>query len=127
MSQNRGTRSKTARGTMFHLRNGAKTHPLAVRIDAKGYLVFKAGFFRDTRLHRIVATAIKGRDLTQDEDVHHENGRKLDCEPDNLKVMGKAEHGWGSAVQHWFVPRILAQREKDHWDDYFDNSAPAQG
>lgn len=95
---------------------------VSIRIDSKGYLVIKSGFYRDVRLHRIVAAGMLGmevRDLPIDMDVHHEDANKINFQPENLKFLTKAEHGWRSAIQHWFVPRIIADREHRQWAEWF--------
>lgn len=112
-------RSKTASGTLFHLRT-IKVGGVSIRIDAKGYPVFKSGPLRDMRVHRAVASAMMGRDLTQDEDVHHRDGNKFNFDPDNLRVTDKAEHGWKSAIQHFWVTRVIEERERRHWEEWFD-------
>ena len=42
--------------------------------------------------HRAVMEAIVGRYLRRDEHVHHRNGKKDDNRPENLEVLGAAEH-----------------------------------
>jgi hypothetical protein len=110
-------RIRTAHGQLFPLKVGRLsaveriiTGRVSVRIDSKGYLVFKSGFYRDRRVHSVVAEAMLGRKLRPDEDCHHEDTRKLNCDPSNLRVIGKEIHGWMSARQHWFVPRVIADR-----------------
>jgi hypothetical protein len=112
-------RSKTATGTMFPLKPGKSSNGVCIRVDEKGYLRIWSGFFRRQRLHRLVASAVLGRELRKDEDVHHKNEIKLDCDPDNLEVKGKAEHGWESARQHFWVGKIMEEREREQWEDYF--------
>lgn len=110
-------RIKNALGTLFPLRVG-KGRDVTVRIDGKGYLVFKSGYYRDVRVHRAVASAMLDRDLRVDEDVHHRDGVKLNCEPENLEVTGKAQHGWYSAIQHWWAPRVIAEHEREQWEEF---------
>ena len=74
-----------------------------ISIDHHGYLVIKAGPLRDTRVHILVAEAKLGRKLTKDEDVHHRNLDKKDPRPENLLILGKADHGAVSNRQHWFL------------------------
>lgn len=76
-----------------------------VRVDAKGYLVVKAGPHRDVRVHTIVAEAMLGRKLEKHEDVHHRNGDKLDCSWTNLEVIDHRIHGWVSSAQGQFMKR----------------------
>lgn len=42
--------------------------------------------------HRMIMEAYLGRELTQDEHVHHINGNKLDNRVENLQVITKSEH-----------------------------------
>lgn len=55
------------------------SHPDA---DACGYVME----------HRLVAAAVLGRPLADDEEVHHINEDRLDNRPANLDVMTKAAH-----------------------------------
>jgi hypothetical protein len=112
-------------GTLFPLRLGRDqardstgNQRVTIRIDAKGYPVFKSGFYRDVRVHRMVAGAMQGRPPTKDEDVHHHDGNKLNFDPSNLEIVGKAQHGWYSAIQHYWVPRMIATQEKREWEDW---------
>ena len=91
-------------------------------IDSKGYLKITAGPMRGVRLHRLIAAAKLGRPLTKDEDVHHDDGNKLNVSPENLIVKGHKEHGAVSAKQHWY----LEQRDihlKSEWDAFFEAEA----
>lgn len=74
----RGGRTITAHGYVL-LRVG-KEHHLA---DVRGYAYE----------HRVVAEAMIGRRLSDDEMVHHRDGNKANNDPSNLKVViGNAEH-----------------------------------
>ena len=42
--------------------------------------------------HRYLMEQYLGRELAEDEVVHHKNGNKLDNRIENLEVMTKAEH-----------------------------------
>lgn len=74
-----------------------------MKIDSKGYLTITAGPLRGVRVHRLVAAAKVGRPLKKSEDVHHLDGDKLNCTPDNLEILGHTEHGAVSAKQHWYL------------------------
>jgi hypothetical protein len=87
-------------------------------IDDKGYPRISAGPLRGQRIHRIIAAAKLGRPLTKDEDVHHEDGNKLNFAPENLRVMGHKEHGCVSAKQHHYLNGIDVSL-KGEWDSYF--------
>lgn len=94
-------------------RRGHYTH-------VKGYPRVTAGPLRGQFIHRIVATAKLGRPLKKDEDVHHLDGDKLNFHPDNLEVRGHREHGFVSAKQHFWVGKILEERQRQEWEDYFN-------
>lgn len=87
-------------------------------IDDKGYPRISAGPMRGQRLHRIIAAAKLGRSLTQDEDVHHRDGDKLNFAPENLQVMGHKEHGCVSTKQHHYLKGIDVSL-KEEWDEFF--------
>ena len=72
-------------------------------VDTKKYLKITAGPLRGKRVHILVAEAMLGQKLTADMDVHHRNLNKLDPRPENLLILGSAEHGFVSARQHWFL------------------------
>lgn len=42
--------------------------------------------------HRIIVEDVLGRELTNEEIIHHADGNKLNNSPDNLKVVTRAEH-----------------------------------
>ena len=88
-------------------------------IDDKGYIRLAVQPLRGVRLHRLVAAAMLGRPLKHDEDVHHKNGNKLDCRPENLEVLGHREHGCVSAKQHWYL-EAHDIRLRSEWDEFFD-------
>jgi len=122
------TRSKTPTGVMFPLcvgrdeKRSTTNNRVTLRIDSKGYPVFKSGFYRDCRVHRVVARHIKGRKLRRDEDVHHRDRRKINFDVENLQILGKAKHGWVSALQRYYMTYIRADEERKQWDEYFATS-----
>lgn len=85
------------------------------RVDSKGYLVIKAGPYRDKRVHILIAEAMLGRELKRDEDVDHIDGDKLNCHWKNLRILGHKEHGAVSNKQRWFLARKYAA-EKQAWE-----------
>ncbi len=89
-------------------------------IDSKGYPQFTSGPYRKQRVHRVIAALMLGRKLKRDEDVHHKSGNKKNFRRNNLQVLGHAEHGYVSAMQHQFMLRKDAL-EKARWDEYFDD------
>lgn len=77
-------------------------------VDEFGYVMVKCdGHPRASKRgnyvpeHILVAEKKIGRYLTDDEVVHHINGRKGDNRPENLAVMTKSEH----AKLHWMIRR----------------------
>jgi hypothetical protein len=90
-----------------------------VSVDAKGYLVIKAGPHRDKRVHIMIAEAMLGRELRRDEDVNHEDGDKLNCHHSNLKVIGKDVHGAISNRQKWFLQNREAH-ERKQWEQWIN-------
>lgn len=88
-------------------------------IDDKGYPRIGAGPLRGVRLHRIIAAAKLGRPLKPDEDVHHEDRDRLNCAPDNLKVLGHQQHGCVSAKQHHYL-KVNDIKKESEWDEFFE-------
>jgi len=85
----------------------------------KKYPRVTAGPLRHKYVHRIVAAALIGRELTKDEEVHHKDGNRLNFNWDNLMVLGSKDHGWVSSKQNWYMKEhdfLLKQQ----WDDYMD-------
>lgn len=61
-------------------------------IGPKGYVIYTSrrrggGIRRGARLHREVMKRVVGRDLTEDEHVHHQDFNKGNCCPCNLVLM----------------------------------------
>lgn len=84
----------------------------------KGYLRIVAGPLRHKYVHRIIAAAMIGRELTKDEQVHHKDGSKLNVAPTNLFVLGEKDHGWVSSKQAWYMAHIKEPTDKADWDEF---------
>lgn len=78
-----------------------------------------AGPLRDKYIHRIVAAALLGRDLTKDEEVHHKDGDRRNFDWKNLMVLGQRDHGWVSSKQAWYM-REQDILKKVEWDEYME-------
>ncbi len=89
-----------------------------VHIDERGYLRISAGPHRGRRVHEMIAEAMMGRELKPDEQVHHRNSDKLDCDWRNLEVLGINEHGAVSSRQAWYF-KLHDIREKAEWDEFW--------
>jgi hypothetical protein len=63
-----------------------------VNVNSDGYLRISAGPLRGVYVHRLVLEAKLGRKLEAEEEVHHINGDRLDCRPDNLEVAKVEDH-----------------------------------
>ncbi len=83
----------------------------------KKYPRVTAGPLRHKYIHRIVAAALLGRELTKDEEVHHKDGDSRNFNWDNLLVLGSKDHGWVSSKQNWYM-REHDFLLKQEWDDY---------
>jgi hypothetical protein len=66
-----------------------------------------------------------GRKLKPDEDVHHRNRIRTDFRKRNLKVLGHQEHGWISALQHYFMDHIRENAEKAWYNEFGIDTSPA--
>lgn len=88
-------------------------------ITKKGYPRITAGPLRGKYLHRVIAAAMLGRELTKDEEVDHRNRNKLDFGHTNLVIRGHKEHGWVSAKQAWFMRRKDATLKRE-WDEFME-------
>ena len=85
---------------------------------AKGYIRITAGPLRGQYEHRVVAAEKLGRPLANDEDVHHCNQVRHHNHPNNLQVLGHREHGWVSALQHFWMNYLDIHLEAE-WNEYF--------
>ena len=85
----------------------------------KRYPRCTAGPLRHKYIHRIVAAALLGRELTKDEEVHHKDGDRRNFNWDNLLVLGSKDHGWVSSKQNWYM-REHDFLLKQEWDDYME-------
>lgn len=83
-----------------------------VVVSQKNYLRVTAGPCKWKYVHRMVAAALIGRELTKDEEVHHKDGDRQNANFDNLFVLGEKDHGWVSSMQAQFmVRREVAEKE----------------
>ncbi len=80
-----GGRYQTAQGYVWVKQPG---HPLA---DSRGYVAE----------HRLVAEAMLGRPLCDDEIVHHRDHNTSNNAPDNLEVLTRSEHPHRHAGLRW--------------------------
>ena len=83
----------------------------------KGYPRCTAGPLRHQYLHRVVAAAMVGRELTRDEEVNHKDQDRRNFWFTNLFVLGNKDHGWVSAKQSHFM-RQLDAKEKTRWEEF---------
>ena len=91
----------------------------------KGYPRVTAGPLRHQYLHRIVAAALIGRDLTKDEEVDHRDHDRRNFHFSNLIIRGHWDHGWVSAKQSYFM-RHRDAKEKAAWDEFMESEAKVQ-
>lgn len=97
-----------------------------VKKDSKGYLTITAGPQRGKRVHTLVAEAMLGRELEPDEDVHHKDKNKLNCDWRNMEVLGHKDHGAVSRKQAWYF-RTNEIKAKVEWDEYFEGEPTGKG
>jgi HNH endonuclease len=88
----------------------------------KKYPRVTAGPLRHKYIHRIVAAALIGRELTKDEEVHHRDQDRRNFNWDNLIVLGENDHGWVSAKQAWYM-REQDILKKVEWDEFMEAEA----
>jgi hypothetical protein len=77
----------SCRGVQHYRFNGG------TKVNDQGYLQITAGPLRGMYVHRLVAEAVIGRPLHDNEVVHHLDGDRLNPHPDNLEVMLDTLHG----------------------------------
>jgi len=83
----------------------------------KRYPRVTAGPLRHKYIHRVVAAAMVGRELTKDEEVNHKDQNRLNFWFSNLFILGNKDHGWVSAKQSHFM-RHRDEEEKKRWDEF---------
>lgn len=88
----------------------------------KRYPRVTAGPLRHKYVHRIVAAALIGRELTKDEEVHHKDADRRNFNWDNLLVLGGKDHGWVSAKQAWYMREQDVLKKVD-WDEFMASEA----
>lgn len=74
------------------LKTGAE-NAKSTRINTNGYLEFTRGAYKGKMVHRVVMAEWIGRELFDDEVVHHIDGDKLNNNIDNLALMTFSGHG----------------------------------
>lgn len=99
---------------------------LGMYIDSKGYWSYSAGEHRGRRVHTVLMEKHLGRKLKRNEQVHHRDGNKLNFEEHwdgtwNLELIDVHQHAAYSAKQLWFLKMFIWPREKQRWDEYFEN------
>lgn len=70
-------------------------------------------------VHRLVAAAMIGRELTKDEEAHHLDGDRRNPRWNNLLVLGQRDHSWVSSRQAWYM-REKDRKEKLEWDKFMN-------
>lgn len=85
----------------------------------KRYPRVTAGPLRNQYVHRVVAAALVGRELSKDEEVHHKDGNRLNFWFANLMVLGEKDHGWVSSKQAWYMREHDIKLKKE-WDTFMD-------
>lgn len=83
--------------------------------NSKGYLIYtsrkaNAPFRRGTRAHRAVMAKLTGRELQDDEVVHHQDFDKLNCLPSNLILMPACFNPTG-AMRCPYTGRMMSVEE----------------
>lgn len=91
----------------------------------KGYPRVTAGRLRHQYVHRVVAAAMVGRELTKDEEVNHKDQDRTNFWFTNLFILGSADHGWVSTRQAHFM-RHWDAKEKIQWDEFMSEQERLQ-
>ncbi|MFZ1074792.1 MAG: HNH endonuclease [Minisyncoccia bacterium] len=89
-------------------------------LSTKGYPRYHVQPFRNQYVHRVQASIMLGRALKKDEDVHHKNGVVTDFKRRNLQVLGHTQHGYVSALQHYYVATVIEERERVWYNEYYE-------
>lgn len=87
-------------------------------LNDKGYPRYTSGPYRNQYVHRVKMALSLGRPLRRDEDVHHVDRNRANFRLSNLRVLSHAEHGYVSALQHWYMKKV-GQSEARQWSEYF--------
>lgn len=84
----------------------------STRINTNGYLEFTRGVYKGKLVHRVVMAEWVGRELFNDEVVHHIDGDKLNNSIDNLALMTPSGHGRIHRIEDEILG-IKRERDKD--------------
>jgi len=87
-------------------------------ISTKGYLLYHG-----QPVHRLIAGPLSGNALQPDDVVHHKNGNKLDCRPQNLEALPRNEHH--SYLAPFGVEQVITLPSQD-WLDKLEALLPAR-
>lgn len=79
---------KGLKGRKFRLKKKETTR----YITQAGYVLVKVGIHEWEFEHRLIVEKRLGRELREDEQVHHVNGIRSDNRPSNLEVLSRTEH-----------------------------------
>lgn len=84
-----------------------------------GYPRISMGPLRKKYVHILIAEGMLGRELREDEHVHHIDGNRINPKWTNLLVLGESVHNMVSNKQYWYLKQKYAQ-ERAAWWAYFD-------